>query len=62
MEQMFAKAVSIHEKGSKILEPGGLVKDPIDALSLGLALMFGTAGLAAHPDEVFHRAGCEGSA
>ena len=45
MEQMFAKAVSIHEKGSKILEPGGLVKDPIDALSLGLALMFGTAGL-----------------
>ncbi len=27
------------------MEPGGLVKDPIDALSLGLALMFGTAGL-----------------
>ena len=26
-------------------EPGGLVSDPISALSLGLALMFGTAGL-----------------
>ncbi|KLT73688.1 acetate permease [Neisseria arctica] len=45
MEQMFVKATSIHEKGISIMEPGGLVKDPIDALSLGLALMFGTAGL-----------------
>ena len=25
--------------------PGGLVKDPISAISLGMALMFGTAGL-----------------
>ena len=25
--------------------PGGFVKDPVSALSLGLALMFGTAGL-----------------
>ena len=31
--------------GEKWLEPGGLVSDPIDAISLGLALMFGTAGL-----------------
>ena len=30
---------------SKFLEPGGLVTNPIDAFSLGLALMFGTAGL-----------------
>ncbi len=29
----------------KFLEPGGLVTSPIDAFSLGLALMFGTAGL-----------------
>ncbi|MGS6557261.1 sodium:solute symporter family transporter, partial [Escherichia coli] len=28
-----------------IMKPGGLVKDPISALSLGLGLMFGTAGL-----------------
>ncbi len=45
LEQMFVKATDIHEKGITIMEPGGLVKDPIDALSLGLALMFGTAGL-----------------
>jgi len=30
---------------AKFLEPGGLVADPVDAISLGLALMFGTAGL-----------------
>lgn len=31
--------------GDKFLEPGGLVTNPVDAFSLGLALMFGTAGL-----------------
>lgn len=45
METMFRQATEIHEKGVVILGPGGLVKNPIDALSLGLALMFGTAGL-----------------
>lgn len=30
---------------NKFLEPGGLITSPIDAFSLGLALMFGTAGL-----------------
>ncbi|XXQ67501.1 cation acetate symporter [Neisseriaceae bacterium B1] len=44
-EGLFSKAVETHEKGQAILSPGGLVKNPIDALSLGLALMFGTAGL-----------------
>jgi Na+(H+)/acetate symporter ActP len=34
-----------HPKGIAIMQPGGLVKDPISALSLGLGLMFGTAGL-----------------
>ena len=29
--------------------------DPISAVSLGLALMFGTAGLAAYPDALLHR-------
>jgi len=31
--------------GSGFLEPGGLISNPLDAFSLGLALMFGTAGL-----------------
>jgi len=31
--------------GHAALEPGGLVSDPIDAVSLGLALMFGLLGL-----------------
>lgn len=44
-EIMFKKAVDVHSKGNAIMSPGGLVKNPIDALSLGLALMFGTAGL-----------------
>jgi len=33
------------EEATKIMGPGSLVKSPIDAISLGLALMFGTAGL-----------------
>ena len=31
--------------GQQALEPGGLVSDPVDAVSLGLALMFGVLGL-----------------
>ena len=31
--------------GPSVLAPGRLVSDPIDAISLGIALMFGTAGL-----------------
>jgi cation/acetate symporter len=31
--------------GEAVLAPGGLVTDPVDAISLGLALMLGTAGL-----------------
>ena len=42
-ETMFKQATDIHEKGTHILGP--LVKNPIDAISLGMALMFGTAGL-----------------
>ncbi|EGF93724.1 transporter, solute:sodium symporter SSS family protein [Asticcacaulis biprosthecium C19] len=43
--QLFAQAVSVHTKGEAIMAPGVLVTDPISAISLGLALMFGTAGL-----------------
>ena len=31
--------------GQQALEPGGLVTDPVDAISLGIALMFGVLGL-----------------
>jgi cation/acetate symporter len=42
---LLAKAVSVHPKGIAILTPQFLAKDPWSAVSLGLALMFGTAGL-----------------
>ena len=41
---LLAKAISVHSKGAAILVPQFLSKDPISAISLGLALMFGTAG------------------
>lgn len=44
-EALFSDAVSKHAKGQAIMEPGAQVSDPISAISLGLALMFGTAGL-----------------
>jgi len=31
--------------GEKIVQPGGLITNPLEAVSLGIALMFGTAGL-----------------
>ena len=40
-----AQAVSMHPKGEMILRPGPFVSDPVSAISLGLALMLGTAGL-----------------
>ncbi|WP_047250297.1 cation acetate symporter [Chromobacterium subtsugae] len=42
-EVLFEKAVAAHGKGIAIMSPGKA--DPIDSISLGLALMFGTAGL-----------------
>jgi len=59
-EAMFAKAVEIKTQlavkagkeeaeaaklGLSIMGPGNFVKDPISAISFGMALMFGTAGL-----------------
>ncbi|WXL26336.1 cation acetate symporter [Ectopseudomonas mendocina] len=43
--KLFSEAIAVHPKGEAIMSPGGLVKDPLSAISLGLALMFGTAGL-----------------
>ncbi|RYC31520.1 cation acetate symporter [Lichenibacterium minor] len=42
---ILADAVKIQPKGLAILGPGGFVADPVSTVSLGLALMFGTAGL-----------------
>jgi cation/acetate symporter len=42
---LFAKGVEVHPKKAAIMGPGTLVSDPISAISLGIALMFGTAGL-----------------
>jgi cation/acetate symporter len=59
-EALFAKAVEVKtaiaanggkdaeeaaKVGSSLMKPGGFVKDPISAISFGMALMFGTAGL-----------------
>ena len=59
-EAMFAKAVEVKtgiasaagkapdaaaQEGFSIMGPGGFIKDPISAISFGMALMFGTAGL-----------------
>ncbi|MGN5478770.1 cation acetate symporter [Cupriavidus basilensis] len=44
-EALFAKAVEVHAKKDSIMSPGNFIKDPISAISFGIALMFGTAGL-----------------
>jgi cation/acetate symporter len=44
-EALFLAATESHPDQVSILSPGKLVSDPISAVSLGLALVFGTAGL-----------------
>ena len=59
-EALFAKSVEVRTQiaantgktpqeaaavGLSIMGPGGFVKDPVSAISFGMALMFGTAGL-----------------
>ncbi|MBP0627774.1 MULTISPECIES: cation acetate symporter [unclassified Cupriavidus] len=44
-EALFAKAVEVHAKQDSIMSPGNFIKDPVSAISFGIALMFGTAGL-----------------
>ena len=45
LNTLFTKATVIHQNGKNILFPGQLISDPISAVSLGVALIFGTAGL-----------------
>jgi len=44
-EALFTKAVEVHSKKDAIMGPGALIKDPVSAISVGMTLMFGTAGL-----------------
>ncbi|SKB59172.1 cation acetate symporter [Malaciobacter marinus] len=44
-ESLAVSAVENHSDGESILAPGGFISDPISAISLGMALMLGTAGL-----------------
>ncbi|EDT00833.1 SSS sodium solute transporter superfamily [Burkholderia ambifaria IOP40-10] len=43
-DEMFRRAVAVHPGALSIMGPGKLIRDPANALSLGIALMFGTAG------------------
>ena len=45
MHYYFSQAVQNHPKGDAIMSPGTFLPDTISAVSLGIALMFGTAGL-----------------
>ncbi|WP_298395019.1 cation acetate symporter [Sphingobium sp.] len=40
-----AGAIEAAERGRSIMAPGNFIKDPVSAISFGLALMLGTAGL-----------------
>ncbi len=44
-ETLAQRAVALHKDGIKIMAPGNMLADPVTAVSLGLGLMFGTAGL-----------------
>ena len=44
-ESLAVAATQNHSDGESILAPGGFISDPISAISLGMALMLGTAGL-----------------
>ncbi|WP_412072646.1 sodium:solute symporter family transporter, partial [Pseudomonas fluorescens] len=45
LNQLFTQATEVHPSHIAIMSPGGLITDPVSAISLGLALVFGTAGL-----------------
>jgi cation/acetate symporter len=45
LQTLFAKAVEVSPKKQAIMAPGSFVADPVSTISLGIALMFGTAGL-----------------
>ncbi|MFU2487995.1 cation acetate symporter [Thauera sp. WH-1] len=44
-DELTNRAMEVHRLGVNLLAPGSLLADPVTAISLGLGLMFGTAGL-----------------
>ncbi|GAB3366724.1 cation acetate symporter [Giesbergeria giesbergeri] len=44
-ETLTTRAMEVHKLGTKLMTPGSLLADPITAISMGLGLMFGIAGL-----------------
>ncbi len=44
-DTLTSRAMEVHKLGAKLLSPGSLLAEPVTAISLGLGLMFGTAGL-----------------
>jgi cation/acetate symporter len=45
LTELLTQAEALHKLGPKLMAPGSLLADPVTAISLGLGLMFGTAGL-----------------
>ena len=45
LNELLSEATKKHQSEELILYPGKLISDPISAISLGVALIFGTAGL-----------------
>ncbi len=44
-DTLLTEASNVHNLGERLVHPGSLLADPITAISMGLGLMFGTAGL-----------------
>lgn len=44
-DRLITEASAVHNLGDRLVQPGSLLSDPITAISMGLGLMFGTAGL-----------------
>lgn len=44
-DKLLTEASNVHNLGERLVHPGSLLADPITAISMGLGLMFGTAGL-----------------
>ena len=57
----FNEATSIHKKGITILSPGGLISDPISAVSLGLCFNVWNSWLTSYFNEIFYGPQCHTS-
>lgn len=44
-EKVMSEAISLHTLKERLVYPGSFLSDPVTSISLGLGLMFGTAGL-----------------